>query len=419
MSSEAWGLLGSGQLSEPRRVRTLGLGPAVREFNELAVPGMAGVWFGKQVLLSVLGILVAEEARRRGVRASNIETANAIEALACMLALRRNDWAPDRRLKGRNKLLGKRDDDLVFSRLRQRNFYVTQPMRMQTVRALPELGFVERGSIRFNAFQPTAAAHEFVRSACDGFRRDLPGLLAEWVAQGKHGRVDTPRLHDVLSPVTPMAPAGAAMLLDRIKGEARRRRVLDWVESLAEPGISRPDWKRAPAGFDDDGHWFDLRCGAALFLVRDEAVGLLDEVEAKVAQSARQALRLGPEALDADLTERLQRLRAAAARFLELGHGNTEANTFCRECASAGDADVLRNLVNRDGHILRLQGRDCIVPGAAFGRRAAGSDEETESGAPGIPLPIGISDRIRRLFLLNRDLRHRDLGDWIGREPSE
>jgi len=33
-------------------------------------------------------------------------------------------------------------DDFSFRRVRQRNFYVTQPMRMATVQALPALGFV-------------------------------------------------------------------------------------------------------------------------------------------------------------------------------------------------------------------------------------------------------------------------------------
>jgi hypothetical protein len=45
-----WGLLGPEVLGSQRRMRTLGLGTVVRKFNDLAVPGMGGVWFGKQLL---------------------------------------------------------------------------------------------------------------------------------------------------------------------------------------------------------------------------------------------------------------------------------------------------------------------------------------------------------------------------------
>ena len=105
------------------------------------------VWYSKQLLLSTLGVAVAEEARNRGAKVQNIEVANSIEALACWLALNGNGWSRDTRLRGNSKLQGK--DDFSFRRVRQRNFYVTQPMRMATVQPLPALGFVETDSARF------------------------------------------------------------------------------------------------------------------------------------------------------------------------------------------------------------------------------------------------------------------------------
>ena len=129
-----WGLLGSELLPSTRRTRTLGLGATVRTFNERAVPGLGGVWYGRQLLLATLGVAVAEEARRRGSRVQNIEVTNAIEALGCWLAFNGNGWNRDSRLRGNAKLRGK--DDFSFRRARQRNFYVTQPMRMATVQAL-------------------------------------------------------------------------------------------------------------------------------------------------------------------------------------------------------------------------------------------------------------------------------------------
>ena len=163
MIEGAWGLLGPEFLPNTRRNRTLGLGASVRRFNDLAVPGLGGVWYGKQLLLATLGVAVAEAARSQGVKVQNIEVANAIEALACWLAFKSNGSSSDSRLRGNTKLQGK--DNFSFRRVRQRNFYVTQPMRMATVQALPALGFVESDSARFNAFCCAEGGSNFIEQA--------------------------------------------------------------------------------------------------------------------------------------------------------------------------------------------------------------------------------------------------------------
>jgi hypothetical protein len=61
-----WGLLGAEILTSERRTRTLGLGAAVRSFNDLAVPGLGGVWFGKQIFLATLGVAIASQVRADG-----------------------------------------------------------------------------------------------------------------------------------------------------------------------------------------------------------------------------------------------------------------------------------------------------------------------------------------------------------------
>lgn len=101
-----WGLLGPEKLASERRTRTLGLGATVRAFNDLAVPGMGGVWFGKQLLLATLGVAVAEGVRNAHKRAQNIEVANAVEAIACWLALNNSDRKSDPRLRGATKMRG-------------------------------------------------------------------------------------------------------------------------------------------------------------------------------------------------------------------------------------------------------------------------------------------------------------------------
>jgi hypothetical protein len=174
LSETIWGFLGPEFLPNTRRTRTLGLGASIRNFNDLAVPGLGGIWFGKQVMLATLGVLVAEQARSDGVNVQNIEVANAIEALACYLAFGK-DRNSDARLRGRNKLPGDLEK-FKFSSARQRNFYVTQPMRMSTVQALPALGLVEPDGVRFNAFRTSDRGKAFVELACPNSEQ-----LRKWI----------------------------------------------------------------------------------------------------------------------------------------------------------------------------------------------------------------------------------------------
>ena len=93
---------------------------------------------------------------------------------------------------------------------------------------------------------------------------------------------------------------------------------------------------------------------------------------------------------------------------------------FCGQCTERVDASLLENLLHREGHVLQLRGRD-IVPGVAFRGGQAGQSgiarSPEEDGAEAevaqvIPLPEGISHRVRNLFLLNLDLRG-ELGAWL------
>ncbi|MDW7644869.1 MAG: hypothetical protein SCI25_07485 [Desulfuromonadales bacterium] len=142
------------------------------------------------MLLALLGVAVAEDERGRGANVQNIEVANAIEALACWLSFNSNGWSRDSRLRGKTRLQGK--DDFSFRRVRQRNFYITQPMRMATVQSLAALGFVESDSVRFNGFRCSVAGREFVEQATNDrpYNRTVIDHLTCW-AQMKDDRVDT------------------------------------------------------------------------------------------------------------------------------------------------------------------------------------------------------------------------------------
>lgn len=67
-------------------------------------------------------VVIAKKARIRQGNLRNIETTNAIEALAFSLALKSNDWTPDSRLRGALKMMGK--NELSFLVVRKSSLYV-------------------------------------------------------------------------------------------------------------------------------------------------------------------------------------------------------------------------------------------------------------------------------------------------------
>src|SRR5438046_1171645 len=143
-----WGLLGGENLGSQRRLRTLELGAALRTFNESAVPGLGSVWYGRQIVLALLGIHLAE-SRPGGRLVSNITTANAIEALAVWCAYQRNGWQRHERLRGLRKLAAHQNEAPNFKTAASTAYYVVQPMRIGTRDPLAALGFVEAPSRRF------------------------------------------------------------------------------------------------------------------------------------------------------------------------------------------------------------------------------------------------------------------------------
>lgn len=420
-----WGLLGPEFLPNGRRTRTLGLGASVRSFNDLAVPGLGGVWYGKQLLLATLGVAVAEDARSRGAKVQNIEVANAIEALACWQAFNSNGWSRDARLRGNTKLQGK--DDFSFRRVRQRNFYVTQPMRMATVQALPALGFVESDSARFNAFRCSDQGRGFIEMATGGYRpynRTVIDHLTWWVL-GKDDCVDTDTLQQALSPLNRFSDETIPLLRERLiqggnenhEDKERRGNALVWIESIRKSKPVRLTWAQRPQEISEE-HWHDLQAGALFFETREAAIAVLDAAEAHIGnQTVAQSCSLRAQ-IPAALKPAIDKLKAAAKEYQAFKHADEEANKFCCECVNDDPSSILRSLVKRDGYVLRQVG-DEVKPGPAFrGSQlsaeqsgADGDDQETPQ-AGGIPLPEGISYRVRNFYLLNLDM-HGELDGWL------
>lgn len=412
-----WGLLGPEHLSGQRRTRALGLGAAVRKFNQLAVPGLGGVWFAKQLFLATLGVAVADQLRlsRRSIK--TIEVANAIEALACWCSFESNGWQRDPRLRGVQKLRGKAQ--LTFAQLRQPRSYVTQPMRMATVEPLVELGFVLASSQRFNSFHCIDAGQEFVAAGTAGYRPYNASIEDHLVriAASNESIVATPPLRLALSPLEPLATAAREQLRSRLcigagdhSGANRRKNALAWVASLRPDDPA--DWNRKPASIDPE-HWNDLRLGARFFAVRDAAINLLIVVERSIA--SRQVARFPVVAAvrEASIQKELRELRSIAQLYLDDPTTDpTEAGmakSFCRVCRDDDPKHVLRNLIRRDDRVLLLRDDD-ILPGPAFVAQGHAEQADEDAEGPGaesasrVPVPAGISPRIRNLYLLQLDL---------------
>lgn len=413
-----WGILGPGVVESTRRVRTLGLAASTRLFNDLAVPGLGGVWFGRQLFLATLGVLVAERAEAKEKRVTRISVTNAIEALACWHALQQSHREGEGRIRGSTKLTGVGHGELRFKNVSRSSFYVTQPMRMASVTTLPALGLVQATGSRFNSFSCSAdglAFIEAVGSGCRPYNRDLVEHLVMWVL-GEDERVNTNHLYLALSPLLPLPEEARVLLQERLYqgaanglAEERRRRseAFDWVRSRRQR-VSPLSWDQQPAQITDPTHWADIRAGAAFFATRDAALAVLDELE-RIIGKPECSHTLG-STLSSSLQNLLKRLRTKAQVFLSLGHTDQVAAAFCKEMSDQNDDDeVLRHLLRRDGRVLRLVGDDKACPGPAF-RGGEMSNELSEPEMEESPLaddpgwPEDISYRIRNLWWLSLDL---------------
>jgi hypothetical protein len=402
----------------------------VRKFNQLAAPGLGGVWFAKQLFLATLGVIVADRLRLISRNVKSIEIANAVEALACWCAFQSNDWQRDARLRGIQKLAGK--TDLTFSKLRQRRFYVTQPMRMATVEALVDLGFVHPGSQRFNSFRCTDSGRDFVAAATAGYRphhSTVEDYLVRLATNDLPLAVTIP-LRSALSPLEPLDLTACNLVRSRLcegaglsKDAARRKNGLAWVSSI-QPG-KPADWKAKPPPIEAD-HWNDLRLGARFFETRDAANHVLNAVEAAMAPLHTAKIAAGEAAQISAIEKQLGGLRRAAQRYLDERADPTEgkmATVFCQSCTEMDPSQIIRDLVLRDNRVLLLRGNE-ILPGPAFVGRTQAESSVDDAEGPGaenagrVPVPDGISPRIQNLYLLELDLRGQ-LDSFLNPLPNE
>ncbi len=423
MNSIKWGLLGPEYLSNMRRIQHLNLRAAVRYFNDLAVPGLGGVWYGKQLLLATLGVAVAEEARKRGAKVQNIEVANAIEALACMRAYERNGWEPDSRLKGITILPS--EADICFKKARKKGFYVTQPMRMATVQALPALGLVEADSTRFNTFNCTQAGRDFIEAATHEYRpynRTVFEHLVQWVLM-RDTRVESNVLSHALLPLNSLSSEAVKLLNERLiqggneanEDKDRRRNALSWVKVI-QKSSKKITWEHPPKEITPE-HWRDIKAGALFFKIRQFALTALNITEVYIAnQTNGKSISLRnsvPEVVAEPLRATKNTANEYLSKYNEL---NQDVKDFCIECTRNDLSDILRNLIKRDGHVLCLTNNDNIKPGPAFSGKLLeeNNKQEDSQSLEDRLFPADISYRIKNLYLLNLDMQN-SLDKWLAK----
>ena len=432
-----WGLIDPERLPTRRR-RTLELTGVIRHYNDLAVPGLGGLWFIKQIALATLGVRVAHEVRSSAH--SPIVVTNAIEALSCALAFERNRGMGDARLRGSRKLSGRKD--LSFSALSKAAAYVTQPMRMAVSEPLKALGFVETPGSRFNSFSPARAGDDFVDAVFGQFKprgRSVVDYLIEWVRTDERTiDVRNRRLVEALSPDLPViGTEGASTLREHlVRNSERRRNALAWIEHLSDG--DRVDWGSRAASIDE-AHWRDMVAGAAFNEARDDGIACIETVEAHLQRMHEPRLDL-TRPLPAPVRETGEKWRRSCARFEVLAaskEGGAEAEAFCAEAREGRLEDAIGRLVTRDADTLRWE-TDQIVGTAAFRARFglgpdAPSTEESQAedisslssdkddsppDEPEIDWPVGRSQRLPQLRSLSLDLRG-ELHRRILGEPSD
>jgi len=390
----------------------------VRSFNEAAVPGIGGIWYGKQLLLATLGVAVAARANEQKIQVTKTEVANAIEALACILAGTKGELPRDPRLRGRDKLRGVSVP--TFSEARKRSFYVTQPMRMANTIALPALGLVTTDGTRFNTFECSDSGFALIEAAfqdCRPFGGKVLDQLAKWVS-GALESANTPKFARALSPLVVLPHKARQLLRERLlqggpgEPETSKQRRRNALTLVGQARLKPVDANTPPACLTSD-HWHDLKAGAKLFSARDSALSALDAMESQLIEMKSRRWTQGIS-LDQLVSTALEGLRTAANDFLDTKHSNPDARKFCTECSVDNDATMLRNLAERDGRVLALGEDGAIVPGQAFNRarlNTLGMDdvdlEDDDASSPvaiQAPLPVGFSYRMRNLYLLSLDL---------------
>ena len=406
-----------------RRARVhLGLNRAARYYQDLAVPGIGGVWFVRQISWACAGIKLREAFPRH----LPSRLANAVEALACKHESKKEEPG---RFRGTNAFK-RYPDAWSFHQLSQSRYYVQITYRQTTVRALGiggGLGFCQ-GSSRFNAMSLTTHGVELAEALLDqrnvGGSGSLESCLDAWIAGSeKHG--EYPSVGQALSPLRVPKEKGTldaegTLVLARLLARAgykdvdlsdpgRRERLLGVFEQLGALEGKDPQLEVVYRALETKGAKaqvarlkaalaFDVHYEHARSLVHDCAMALENKTveEATVPDMAGW---LGDQL--AALTAGAREYRAAVDAS---GAGHPDAQALCVALLDAGDdADRLRAVLVREHNIVELRDDARKVgQGPLFSARQdlenEEDGEEDHDGETGLR-----STRLRQLLVLWRN----------------
>ena len=177
-----------------------GLRGASRFYNEVVVPGIAGVRFVRQLSWAVAALSISEQIKKPPVTI----IANGIEALGSKL-----EWEINQNYSFRGMRAFKRySDEWTFEKLSTRQGYVYVPYRVSTVRALPQftgLGMALGGAFRYNDMELSEIGRDLAAVILDGKgggKEKIRSFIVPWV-RGVREIANKKALTYALSPSSP------------------------------------------------------------------------------------------------------------------------------------------------------------------------------------------------------------------------
>lgn len=427
MNMYSWGLLAPEQLPNHRRKRSLGLNAVLQDYNEKAVPGVASIWYAKQILICALGIVVAETVNQSSKkRVSNIEVTNAIEALAFKISMSSNGNQSDARIRGITKLATKKEDVFTYKEVIKKGFYLVQPMRMSIGQALLSLGFAKSNSTRFNTFSSTNIAEEFINKADEN---NLLNALVNWVSIGSEPFKNLkPKNNHLLNVLKPLSNSARLFLFDVLnrntmtsfEHDPRRTNVLKWVDHLKN-NPQKIDFDEDSNAFLSEEHWKHIKEATHFNQLKINALNILDRIEGFIGNKESEGIKIETLVEEKVINDLITKLSEAAKSFLKHDNIHIDAKQFCLECIQISNTQekctFIKKLVERDNSTLAVS-NDLVKPGNAFEIKMLNNDEHKEESEfkYGI-FPNHIPYRLINMYLLNLDFAN-ELEDKLNDEAN-
>lgn len=367
---------------------SFGLRSAVRYYNEIVVPGIAGVRLVRQLSWAVAALRLRERLAGSSQLVSAIKIANGIEALGCKLEWNLNHDDYSRRGV---RAFNRNRDTWTFKLLSTQSGYVQIPYRMSTVRALPEdigLGFTSGSSSLFNQMYLSQRGKNLADAILQGCRvgtgnASLESFLVGWIKAERNVGENASfyRLYEGLGPGVPTdteketvheALKTVAILPGDLTPDPDRRLLLvDYFSGSQEMNLI--SWLENT----NPRHALQINVACAFDAYR-EALGSLFAVCTSEVEVYGKGLSLQECASRQSIMASFSDLEVAARSYLAAAKGvceHSDANTSANSVLNDGVRGTIEKLVMMDDRILSLaDGKICR--GALFRNMLSQSAED-------------------------------------------